>query len=230
MLSMNKESLSGLVLSGDDLEASDLFSRMNTLNMYHHLMHSKHDQVKLLLGAASAKKAEEKLVNAIKTAEMFHSFLIENSIALDEVKSNTKALVFGRLAEGMSLAEEYFTKEDPIRDIMIQLIPFFMSTISEKAYIDSARTGHVGVLRSHSIHIYSALYNYIKEYRKISDEEEMKEIGETMKKLYEAMDTNAQEEHGLLLFLLLYLVIYNLMIKEVLNTINQLIPSMKEEV
>ncbi len=206
-----------LLITSRDIQRDLIFNRLNTLNMLEHYLLSQRDSVVEDIGKEAFGKLEKALRSTIETAEMFHSFMVENRMALDEVKSNTKALIFGRLSDAAYVFEEYLTKEDPIRDVLIQTVPFFLSAVSEKSYIDNARIGHKGILRSHSLYLYSAIYGYLKSSKKVSATKEAEEVALMMKKLYDILDSVVEMGKGLPLFIGLYLVVYKGLCRNIVN-------------
>jgi len=209
-----------LFIGGEDLDRSVVFERLNTLNMMHHLLSSNRKRFDGRFGKERCIDLEGAMAAGIGIAEKFHGFLVENTMAMDEVKSNLKALVFGRFSDAVSMYEEYITKEDPIRDILIQMIPFFLSAVSERSYVSSAQIGHKGILRTHALHLYSEVYEMIKETRTVAEREEAAEVSGMIRKLYDVMDSLVEEEKGIFIFAALYLLLYNLRAGEVLNILN----------
>lgn len=219
-----------ILLDVQDIDREAVFSRLNTLNMAHHMASSFGNDIGMLLRKGDPVTFVTALESAIDTTTAFHSFLDENRIAMEEVKSNIKALVFGRISDVVSMYEEYSTQEDPLKDVLLQLIPFGLSMLSEKSYISSAEIGQKGVLRSHALVLYSDVYDFIKATRTPKTLKEAEEIADMMSQLYIALDSAVGDEHGLLLFTGLYLAMYNLRTGELLNMVNHEHQSMKSEV
>jgi hypothetical protein len=201
--------LPDLALAFEGVDRDAVFERLNTLNMLHHLQ---------LSGRIDVSRS---LPRAIDLAEHFHAFLVENRMALDEVKSNTKALLFGRVSDITGMAEEFITREDPLRDILMQMVPFLLSAFSEHSYIRSAEIGHRGILRTYSLYLYSEVYAYLKDTREIADRDGAEDIAGMMNELYGTLDGLVGDPNGLVLYSVLFTLLYNLRIQEILNTLNQ---------
>lgn len=227
---MLQRSLSpSILLDVQSVDMESVFRRLNTLNMVHHLTISSGDDLAGIIGKEKVHGFMEGLDRAIQTTMAFHFFLDENRIALDEVKSNINALVFGRISDVVSMYEEYITKEDPLRDTLLQLVPFLLSMFSEKSYISSAEIGQKGVLREHALGLYADIYSFLKETRSVTGEEAA-EISLMMDQLHAALEQAVKDEHGLLLFTGLYLALYNLRVGEIINMVNHQPEKMKAEV
>ncbi len=214
-----------LLVSADDLNREGLFRKLNQLNMAHHLLLSRSDEAMKELGKSEYERLVENLESTIGTAESFHAFLVENRIALDEVMSNMNAMIFGRISDMVDMFEEYITQEDPLKDTILQLVPFVLSAFSEKSYISSAEIGQKGILRSHALTVYSDIYSFVKTHRTHTTKahtntEDAKQTAHMMQELYSALDGSVGEKHGLYLFAGLYLTMYNLRAGEILNMVN----------
>ena len=155
---------SDLLLNANEIDRDAVFSRLNTLNMLHHLHLNEmvgSDGIRKgpsLFHRQPGKTGNGNLIGSLETsidiAEHFHSFLVENRMALDEVKSNVNALVFGRIADMTGMLEEYITKEDPLKDILMQMVPFLLSTFPKNPISPAPRSvtrGSCGPIRSTSI-------------------------------------------------------------------------------
>lgn len=209
-----------LLISGAEINRDMVFRRLNTLNMIHHFSQGNGNSVRIIIGKDRIDTFTRNLERSIASAQILYDFLVENRMALDEVESNFKALLFGRFADAVSMFEEYMTKEDPIKDILIQLIPYFLSMASERSYISSAQIGHRGILQTNTMQLYSEIYDLVKDTRHVTDPEEAKEIADGMHKLFTVMNELADKEEGIMIFILLHLMVYNLRAGEVLNILN----------
>ena len=218
-----------LLMGAKDVNRDVLFRRLNQLNMFHHYILSRQAKILASAGKEAFEETERSFNRAIETAGMFYSFIVENQMTIDEVGSNLNALIYGRLANAASIIEEYYTKEDPLKDVLIDLIPFFLSTVSEKSYVDSARTGHRGILRNHAIHLYSGIYDYVKHGKAVKTEAEAEETAEIMGRLYRVLDSAVDEVSGVGLFIGLYLVLYNLRAREVFINVKTYCNELLEE-
>lgn len=234
---MNRESQSDnwqdigndLLLDALEIDRETVFSRLNTLNMIHHWLISVGNETSSAMGTESYYEVKDAVETAQATARFYYDFVVENRTTMDEVKSNIKALLYGRFSDAISMYEEYITKEDPVKDILLQLIPFLLSAASEKSYISSAMIEHKGILESHSLHIYSSIYAFIKRHRVVTSEAEAREVGVMMEQLYKLLGSLVEDEKGIVMFGVLYHVIYNLEAQEVLNILNQQSQMMKTE-
>ena len=218
-----------LLMGAKDVNRDVLFRRLNQLNMFHHYILSRQTKISASAGKEAFDETERSFNRAIETAEMFYSFLVENRMAIEEVGSNLNALIYGRLANAASIIEEYYTKEDPLKDVLIDLISFFLSTVSEKSYVDSARTGHRGILRYHAIHLYSGIYYYVKDRKPVKTGKEAEETAEIMGNLYKVLESAVDEMGGIGLFIGLYLVLYNLRAQEAFINVKTYCNALLEE-
>jgi len=218
-----------LLLDALEIDRETVFSRLNTLNMIHHWLISVGDKGSSALGFESYHEIKDAVETTQATARFYYEFVVENRMAMDEVKSNIQALIYGRFSDAISMYEEYITKEDPVKDILLNLIPFILSTASEKSYISSAMIEHKGILESHSLHIYSSIYTFIKRHRMVTNEKEAREVGVMMEQLYKVLGSLVEDEKGIVMYGVLYHVIYNLEAQEVLNILNQQSEKMKTE-
>ena len=234
-----------IFLNVNEIDRAAVFRRLNRLNMLHHLhlnsvtLSDRVDPGMDHKGSIPAHQYPENggnggliksLETSINIAENFYSFLVENRMALDEVKSNINALVFGRISDVVGMWEEYVTKEDPLKDILIQMVPFLLSAFSEKSYISSAEIGHKGIMRTYSLYIYSAVYSYLKDTKGVRGPGEAEEISTTMEELFHALDSAVGNSQGLYLYAVLFLILYNLRAQEILNILNHQSARMKTEV
>jgi len=144
---------------------------------------------------------------------------------LEEFENTSRSADFDRVARTLgagsdlvSIFEEFYTGEDPLKEVLLNGIPFLLSRLEETAYIKSAEVGFKALFQMHTLNIYEKFWKIAKERPMAGlghSYEDSVELGRTMETLRETLSNRGLARHTrFMLHVLLYIALFN---NEVLN-------------
>jgi len=207
----------------DCMTKERIWEKMNRLHtLYDFCVHSA-GTGKPLKKPTYPDELEEQLSGLLDIARNLYELLEEFQDTVKAAEFNKVARMLGTGSDLVSMFEEFYTGEDPLKDVLLNTVPFVLSRLEETAYIKSAEEGFRTLFQRHTLNLYERFWKLARE-RSVAKSgysyEESLEIGKRMDDFRRTLsDRGLDRQLRFVLHVILYMVLYNRKIEEILNSV-----------
>lgn len=99
----------------------------------------------------------------LSTSADLWNLITENELTLKNLKDYTRVRTFSAEAEGITNLEELLSREDSLRDVIINGIAFMLNWKANSIWVDSAKRARTVMTKNYMLEIQDRIWQFIKE-------------------------------------------------------------------
>lgn len=141
----------------------------------------------------------------LSTSASFWQLISDNELLMENLKDFKRVRMFSAEAEGITNLEELLSREDTLRDVIINSIAFMLNWKANTIWVDSAKKARTAMTKNYMLEIQDRIWQYIKESNNqeepidLEQSEQVRDRAEKFMQVIQASDLTTEAQVALLL-------------------------------